>query len=480
MCARKGSKVAPRPAERAGGEGNVTRVSPAPSLERASPSNIEAEEGLLACCIIDEGQETMALCLETKLQPDYFFKPTHQILFSILQELFEERSEIHEIILADRLQRQNLLEEIGGYSAITRITNRIETTAHARYWLEIVREKCLLRRLIRTSTDIVDQCHNSQSSLNELLESAEEEIFKISQDRISDSARPIKESIESASGLISRLIEGRGELTGVPTGFIDLDRMTFGLHAQEMIVLAARPSLGKTSMALNIAETAVLPDGGKRAPVPTLFFSLEMSADQLAFRLLCSRARVNSTRIKEGFAPKGSQQSLAQAAKELKGVPLWVDDSGHLTILEMRAKARRMAAKTSLGLVVIDYLQLISGADPRVGREQQISEISRGIKAMAKELNLPVLVISQLNRDTEREKRKPRLSDLRESGSIEQDADVVMLLSRMNEREEGETAGDVQQVELTIAKQRNGPIGDMRLSFIPELTRFDSYSGRSI
>ena len=452
MGARKVSKVATHPGEMAGRGETVKRVAQSPLLERAPPYNIAAEEGLLACCIFDGGRETMALCLETGLRPGYFFKPTHQILFRILLELFDERSEIDEIILADRLQRQNLLDEVGGYGAITRLTNRIETTAHAPHWLEIVREKCLLRRLIRTSTEIVDQCHNGQTSLSELLESAEEEIFKISQDRISDPARPIKESIESASGLISKLIERRDELTGVPTGFIDLDRVTFGLHAQEMIVLAARPSLGKTSMALNIAESAVLPDGGKRAPTPTLLFSLEMSADQLAFRLLCSRARVNSTSIKEGFPPKGSQQSLAQAAKELKEVPLWVDDSGQLTILEMRAKARRIAAKTNLGLVVIDYLQLITGADPRVGREQQISEISRGVKAMAKELNLPVLVISQLNRDTEREKRKPRLSDLRESGSIEQDADVVLLLSRVDDHEEGDTAA-VQQVELTIAKQ---------------------------
>ncbi len=479
MLVGKNSKVATRAKEKKSGIGTENRDIRSPLLERSTPNNIEAEEGLLACCIFDGGQETMALCLETGLRPEYFFKPTHQILFRLLIELFDERSEIDEIILADRLQRHNLLDEVGGYSAITRLTNRIETTAHARHWLEIVREKCLLRRLIGTSTEIVDQCHNGQTSLNELLESAEEEIFKISQDRISDSARPIKESIESASGLINKLIEGRAELTGVPTGFIDLDRMTFGLHVQEMIVLAARPSLGKTSLALNIAESAVLPDGEKKASTPTLFFSLEMSADQLAFRLLCSRARVNSTSIREGFPPKGAQQSLAQAAKELKGVPLWIDDSGQLTILEMRAKARRMAAKTDLGLVVIDYLQLITGSDPRVGREQQISEISRGVKAMAKELNLPVLVLSQLNRDTEREKRRPRLSDLRESGSIEQDADVVMLLSRVDDQEEGDSATS-QQVELTIAKQRNGPIGTTTLSFIPELTRFENHSGQSI
>jgi replicative DNA helicase len=244
-----------------------------------------------------------------------------------------------------------------------------------------------------------------------------------------------------------------------------------------MIVLAARPSVGKTSFALNIAENVIVPKAGK-APTPTLFFSLEMGADQLAMRLLCSYARVKMGRLRDGFVDGNEQKALAQAAQTLKASPLWIDDSGFLTILELRAKARRMHARNKIGLIIIDYLQLIAGTDARVQREQQIAEISRGIKAMAKELNVPVIVLSQLNRESEREKRRPRISDLRESGSIEQDADVVMLLSRKVDDGEGEFQGEDNMRELIIAKQRNGPIGSVPLTFLPDLTRFENYTGQ--
>lgn len=453
------------------------------TLDRAMPCNIDAEEGLLACCIMDGGQEVMAICLEARVRADYFFKPSHQVIFQGLIDLYDKGSEVDEIILCDYLQKQSQLEEVGGYTAVTRLTSRIDTTAHARHWLEIVREKCLLRRLIKTSTESIDQCYQNEGGLDELLEGVEQKIFEISQDRVSDSARPIKESIDSASVLVQNLIQRKGELSGVSTGFVDLDRLTFGFHPQEMVVLAARPSMGKTSLALNIGESAVLPKSGSQ-PAPTLFYSLEMSAEQLAFRLLCSRARVNMSKIKDGFAPEGSQQALARAAKELKNAPLWIDDSGFLTILELRAKARRMASKVNgLGLIIVDYLQLISGVDNRVAREQQISEISRGIKAMAKEINVPVLVLSQLNRESEREKRPPRLSDLRESGSIEQDADVVLLLhyKKTDEDDQHESvpsSGGMR--ELIIAKQRNGPVGSIPLTFIPELTRFENYTRQTL
>ena len=450
-------------------------------VDRVLPSSIEAEEGLLACCILDSGQEVLPQCIEGKMGPDYFMKPAHQHIFGALLDLYEDGSVVDEIILTDRLQKKGVLEEIGGYGAVTQLTNRIETTAHAGYWLEIVREKCLLRRLIRTSSSIVDRCFLNEQGLDELLEGVEQEIFGISQDRVSDSALPIRQSMDSAVNLVHNLLQRKGELTGISTGFIDLDRMTFGLHSQEVIVLAGRPSLGKTSLALNMAESAIVPPHRRREPVPTLIFSLEMSAEQLAFRLLCGRARVSMTKVKDGFAPKQSQQALAQTAKELKEAPLWIDDSASLTILEMRAKARRMASRHKIGLIIIDYLQLLSGTDSRVGREQQISEISRGVKAMAKELKVPLLVLSQLNRDSERERRKPRLSDLRESGSIEQDADVVMLLSvpkngSSEQDEYDQPASTGREMEIIIAKQRNGPIGDIRLTFIPELTRFENYT----
>ncbi len=450
-------------------------------LERVAPHNIDAEEGLLASCIMDGGQEIMATCLEARINPDYFYKPAHQIIFQALLEIYEEGSVVDEIILVEKLESQNALEGIGGYSAITHLTSRIETTAHAKYWLEIVREKCLMRRLINSATQIIDDCYHSQDGLDNFLETAEEKIFEISQDRVSESAIPIKESIDSAVKLINVLLQNKGELSGVSTGFIDLDRMTFGFHASEMIVLAARPSVGKTSLALNIAEAATFPNDEKRKPVPTLFFNLEMSASQLALRLLCSHSRVNMQRIKDGMVSREDQNRLSRDAKALKAAPLWIDESGQITMLEMRAKARRMHAKQRLGLIIIDYLQLISGAVSRMERWQQISEISRGVKAMAKELKVPVLVLSQLNRDSEKEKRLPRLSDLRDSGSIEQDADVVLLLARRGASEEADSPSSSDNVvDLYVAKQRNGPIGMVPLTFLPEITRFENYSAKSI
>jgi len=452
--------------------------SPPSVLARTAPNNIEAEEGLIASCILDGGQEVMTSCIEAKLEVDAFFKPAHQIIYAALLELYEEGSEVDEIILVNKLQNQSNLEVVGGFAAISNLTNRIDTTAHARFWMEIVREKWMLRRLIKTAGHVVQQCYEEPEGLEHFLEDVEQEIFKISQDRVTDSAQPVKHSIDSAVNLVTKMLEHRGEMGAVPSGLIDLDRLTFGFHKQEMIVLAARPSLGKTAMALNIAESAVMAQGDETEPVPTLFFSVEMSAQQLALRLLCGRARVNLKGVREGFLSKEHQRALAKAANELKNAPLWIDDSGNLTILELRAKARRVHTRRKLGLVVIDYLQLLSGTDTRVQREQQISEISRGIKAMAKELDLPVLVLSQLNRDAERERRDPRLSDLRESGSIEQDADVVLLLTcpRPEKGESTDLPQATRERNLYIAKQRNGPVGKIPLTFIHEYTRFENYS----
>ena len=416
----------------------------------------------------------MTFCIEAKFTEEYFFKPNHRILFQGLKELYEQGMEIDEIILAEKLSTLGKLEEIGGYNAISSLTNRIETTAHACYWLDIVREKYLLRRLINTSTRIIDRCYTTQNELDQLLDQAEQEVFNISQDRITDSAKTIRQSVDDAVRLIQSIIERKGQPSGVPSGFIDLDKMTFGFHKQEMIVLAARPSVGKTSLAMNIAEHIIFPQPPNIEPMGTLVFSLEMSAEQLAMRLLCSRSQVNIKKIRDNFISGKEQQQLGDAAKAFKEAPLWIDDSAQMSILEMRAKARRVHAKNPLGLIIIDYLQLISGTDSRVPREQQISEISRGVKAMAKELNVPVIVLSQLNRESEREKRAPRLSDLRESGSIEQDADVVLLLAKeKNSPEEEEENG---QRKLIIAKQRNGPIGSLRLAFLPDFTRFENFT----
>ena len=444
-------------------------------IGRTLPHNLEAEQGLLACLLMDGGQEIVADCLAQRITAEAFFHPNHQIIFQAVLELYKDNKPSDLVLLTEQLKAMGQLETIGGVSGLSNFTSLIETTTHAQHWLGVVRDTSLLRKLIRTTTSVAERAYGYDGELPQFIEEVEQTIFSISEERLSDSGKPVREAVDRAVQQVQQLIEGRGTIQGLVTGFNDIDRMTFGLHPQEMIVLAARPSVGKTSFALNVAENIVMPKAGRTA-TPTLFFSLEMGADQLAMRLLCSHARVKMGRLRDGFIDGGEQKALAQAAQAIKAAPLWIDDSGYLTILELRAKARRMHAKNKIGLIVVDYLQLIAGTDPRVPREQQIAEISRGIKAMAKELNIPIIVLSQLNRESEREKRRPRISDLRESGSIEQDADVVMLLSRKIDDGEGEYQGEDNMRELIIAKQRNGPIGSVPLTFIPDLTRFENFT----
>lgn len=486
-----------RPYQSRRGASTISSAKIEQTLGRIAPHNLDAERGLLAACILDGGRETLNLCAEHKLTTTSFFHPHHQILFDSLLNMFHQNAPVDEITLAEALQRRGHLQEIGGHTFINQLTDIIETTAHAPYWIEIIREKDMLRRLIRTSTETIERCYQQQDSVEVFIEKVEQSIFDISQDRITDQALHVKTPIDQASLKIQNLIDRKASSYGISTGFRDLDALTFGFHPQEMLVLAARPSVGKTSLALNFIEAAVFPQDSERKPVPTLLFSLEMSADQLAMRLLCSRARVDLKRVRDGFCSRQQQSDLARAGSELKDRPLWIDDSGHLTIYELRGKARRLHSKEKLGLIVIDYLQLISGSDGKIPREQQIAEISRGVKALAKELDLPVIVLSQLNRDSEREGRDPRLSDLRESGSIEQDADGVFILHRPRKGRKGrhdtdnepnrehtqperiEPSHDVDKIHLIIAKQRNGPIGSVPLTFIRRYTRFENFVNES-
>ena len=462
---------------------------------RTPPCNVKAEESLLGACILDGGRDTLSLCLEAKLPPEAFFKPANAIIYRELIELYEKGEVVDELLLADRLGsrtldtlpgrerdpegQRNLLEYIGGEEAVGRLTSQVETTVFAEYWLNLIKEKYLLRRLIGTATEIVERCYTNQDQLDIFIDHVEQEVFRISQDRVTDTARSARYAVETAEKMIQNYLQNRRGPQGVPSGFQDLDRLTFGFQKGEMIVLAARPSMGKTSLAMNFAEYAILPpdQNGYR----TLVYSLEMQAEALAMRLLCCRARVNSENVRSGFASKEDQRKLYEAAQELKSDLLLIDDSTNLSILELRAKARRLHARNPLSLVIVDYLQLISGTDSRVPREQQISEISRGIKAMSKELSVPVIVLSQLNRDSEREKRAPRLSDLRESGAIEQDADVVLLLYSRRDRERDEEQDDLPDQasdtrELMIAKNRNGPVGTVPLTFIRRYTRFENHA----
>ena len=447
---------------------------------RVQPHSIEAEEGLLASCLIDGGREVLTECIEAKILPDFFYKAAHQEIYRALLGLYETGDPIDEIILFERLKKDGKHEEVGGIAAIYAIQDRIQTSAHSRFFAKIVHEKYLLRRLIRTSREAIEACYEQQEDISTFIEKIEQDIHMISTGRVTEGAIPIKESLNQAVTNIKALLDGKDEIDGVLSGFRDLDGMTYGFHPGQMIVLAARPSVGKTSLAMNFAEHAMIPDGGRK-PAGVLVFSLEMTAADLAMRLICSRARVDMKRIRDRVVSGQDQREIAQSVKELEQAPLWIDDASNSTILDVRAKARRVDTKHRLGLIVIDYLQLIRGADPRVPREQQIADISRGVKGMAKELEVPVVVLSQLNRDSEKENRDPRLSDLRESGSIEQDADVVMILHRPKARDDDEGVqesgmpGDVEHIKLIIAKQRNGPIGDIDLTFVRRYTRYENF-----
>jgi replicative DNA helicase len=449
---------------------------------RLQPHSVDFEQALLACCIMEGGQDSITLCLQSKISSDSFYLPAHKLLWDTIVKIYEEGIPVNEIFLAERLESMGKLDSIGGIDVINKICDRIDTPAHIVHYVKRVRNLELVRRVITASVVNIERAYGESEDLDGFIEKAENEIFAISADRITDCAAPIKKSIDSAVNTIQLMLHHRGELTGLASGFADLDRMTFGFRSSEMIVVAARPSMGKTSLAMNIAENVILPKKG-RTSTGVLFFSLEMSSEQLALRMLCGRAGVNMTKLHDGFIPKSASEALSVVAKELQAAPLWIDESTNLTILEMRAKARRMHSKEGIGLIIIDYLQLING-DNRIPREQQIAEISRGIKAMAKELKIPVIVLSQLNRDSEKEKRQPKLSDLRESGAIEQDADVVLILSKqINSTDKDSDTnfdGDTVMRDLVIAKHRNGPIGVIPLVFVRSLTRFESYIDENI
>jgi replicative DNA helicase len=448
--------------------------APAAMVGRTPPHSVEAEEYLLSCCLLD-GSDSIARCLEAKLPGAAFYSPANRLIYEKLCELYQKSPPVDIAVLAEELKTSRQLDSVGGFAYLTQISGRIPTTAQAQYFIDKVRELYLLRELIKVATGAVESCYSYQGGLEEFIDKVEQDIFHVTQDRVSDAAKPMKEPTHEAMNVITKMMMKKGELTGVSSGFRDLDELTFGFQRAEMIVLAARPSMGKTSLALNMAEAASMPKKGEA--VATLVFSLEMSAAQLALRMLCARARINMKLLREGLLSKnGNEQSeLIKAADEFSKSQLFIDDSSHLSIMELRAKARRVHARHKLGFIIVDYLQLLSPTDSRVPREQQVAEASRGLKALAKELDLPVLVLSQLNRSSEKENRTPKLADLRESGSIEQDADVVLMLARPKDADEKfQVAAD--SAELIVAKQRNGPVGELKLTFLRDITRFENFT----
>lgn len=450
-----------------------TSVSSAGTVGRTLPHSLEAEEYLLSCCLLD-GSDVVSRCLEARIRPESFYDPKHGVIFECLLELYNRQAPIDVSVVAEELKTARQLEQIGGYAFLAQVSSRIPTTAQAGYFIEKVRELALLREIIRSATGAVEDCYGFSGGIDEFVDQIEAKIFSVTQNRVSESAKQMREPTREAMNVINKMMMKKGELTGISSGFKDLDQMMWGFQRQEMIILAARPSMGKTSLALNFAEAAALPKKGP--PAAVLIFSLEMGASQLALRMLCSRARVNMKLLRDGLLSKNGdeQNRLLQAADEFAKAPIFIDDSSAISIMQLRAKARRIHSRHPLGFIMVDYLQLLSPTDPKVPREQQVAEASRGLKAIAKELDVPVLVLSQLNRSSEKDNRTPKLSDLRESGSIEQDADVVLMLARPRDADEKfQVAAD--SAELIVAKQRNGPVGELKLTFLRDITRFENF-----
>ena len=451
----------------------------AANVDRLPPHSPEAEQGVLGCVLLSPN-DCMGECIEKfKGGPEVFYDLRHQTIFTTLAEMYDAREAIDIITLQQRLKDKQLLEEIGGLAYLSTLPDTVPSAANLSYYLDIVQEKYLLRRMIHICTGIVGRVYDYEGEVDALMDEVERDIFHISEARVQTSTNTIKQLVNHAITTIENFHARQGQLSGVATGFTDLDKMTSGLHPGEMIVIAARPSLGKTSLAMNIAEHAAVDQ-----QLPVGVFSLEMTAESLVLRTLCSRARVNLRNIRDGFLAEADFVKLTDAAGLLSRSPLFIDDTSGLSILQLRAKARRLQQQYGVKLFVIDYLQLLHSTARRVdNRQQEIADISSGIKALAKELRVPIIVLSQLNRDFERDKsRKPNLADLRESGAIEQDADLVGLLYRADpedptkrrESDDDALSQDTVPINLLVAKQRNGPTGDIHLVFQRSFTRFEN------
>ena len=471
---RKGSGKAPGrgwPEKNGGPNGGGSFTASSQDIHRTLPHSVDAEQGVLGSMLISP-REIIAECVE-KITPEYFYVPAHQTIYTALVDLWNAGQGIDLITFTQVLRDRNLLETVGGAAFITSLFTFVPTAANVTYYLEIVREKYILRQIIAACTESVRRSFEEQEEVNNLLDEVEQKIFAVGEDRFKGHVLTMKDQVMEAIDSIEQLYERRGGITGISTGFAELDRMTNGLHESEMIVIAARPSMGKTALAMNITEHVAI-----NSKLPVAVFSLEMSSQQLVQRLLCSRARVNLQKVRDGFLAERDFPSLTAAASKLAEAQIFIDDSAGLSILELRAKARRLKAQRDIKLIVVDYLQLLRSPTRRAqdNRQLEISEISAGLKGLAKELKIPVIVIAQLNRQPEaRTGGRPRLSDLRESGSIEQDADLVGLLVRpeIYEEDEETRAEKAGEAELIIAKQRNGPVGEISLTFLKEFTRFE-------
>jgi replicative DNA helicase len=437
--------------------------------QRLPPQSLEAEVSALGGVLLEN--EALNRALEVVNEGD-FYREAHRQIFSALLHLYERNEPADLITLSEVLKKRDALEEVGGIEYLNFLVNSVPTAANIAYYAKIIKEKSILRKLINRATEIINLGFGDAGDVDESLDRAERLIFEISEDRVRPSFFPIKDIIKASFKTIENLYEKKQLITGVPTGFTKLDDLTSGLQPSDLIIVAGRPSMGKTALALNITQHAAIEDG-----IPSAIFSLEMSKEQLALRLLCSEAKVDAHRLRGGFLSETDWPKLTRAAGSLSEAPIFIDDTPGLTVLEMRAKSRRLKAEHNLGLVVVDYLQLMRGRANSETREQEISDISRSLKALAKELRLPVIALSQLNRKVEdRGDRRPQLADLRESGAIEQDADVIIFLYRDEVYNRSEDNPHKGKAEIIVGKQRNGPTDKFELAFLDKYTCFENLS----
>jgi replicative DNA helicase len=443
------------------------------SSHKLPPQNLEAEQSVLGGILIEN--EAINRVMEI-LDPDDFYRDAHHKIFNALINLSERDEPADLITLTNELRKIDQLDSIGGASYLASLIDSVPTAANIEYYAKIVKEKSILRKLIQTSTEIITQSYEDRGDVEVFLDEAERAIFDISEKRVRPSFFSIRDVVKESFKTIERLFQKKELVTGVPSGFKELDRMTAGFQPSDLIIIAGRPSMGKTAFCLNVAQYAAVEN-----KIPVAVFSLEMSKEQLVIRMLCSEAHVEGTRLRTGFLNESDWPKLTIAAGNLSEAPIYIDDSAALSVLELRAKARRLKSERGLGMLIIDYLQLMKGRARVESRQQEISEISRSLKALAKELNIPVIAVSQLSRKTEeRTGNRPQLSDLRESGAIEQDADLILFIYRDEVYNRAEDNPNRGKAEVIIGKQRNGPIGKIEMAFLDKFTTFkELYKGET-
>lgn len=436
-------------------------------LTKIPPQSIEAEQAVLGAILLDN--EAFHQIIEV-LDGYDFYRDAHRKIFTSMIELYNKNEPSDLITLTENLTQKKQLDDVGGASYLSSLVDNIPTSANVLHYAKIVREKSILRKTITAATEIISRGYEQVEDIDNLLDFAENSIFRISDYQIKPSFYLLREILKSSFLTIEKLYERRELITGVPSGFHDLDALTSGFQESDLIIIAGRPSMGKTSFALNIARNAAVEKN-----IPVAIFSLEMSKEQIAIRMLCSEGRIDAHKLRGGFLSESDWPRLTRAAGTLSEVPIFIDDSAGINVLEMRAKARRLKKDQKLGLIIVDYLQLMKEKGRAESREQEISSISRSLKALAKELSIPVIALSQLNRKVEdRQNKRPQLADLRESGAIEQDADVIIFIYR--DEVYNENSPDKGIAEIIIGKQRNGPIGFKKLTFLDTFTKFEPFA----